>query len=156
MDTEPDHFRVKSFVSLIPLRCPDGRTVAGAVVAHAVQAVEVDIGVVAAEAVLAARHAVDEDLELVEVRLEVAREDEEQEAVLDLRVRADELAAEGDIDGALRRVAEAGLRVLDDDGLAVGGVSGAIEDDALGVGGGGDAERRDQREGGTHLSGLSF
>ena len=130
-----------------------GHAVARAIVAHAVEAVEVDVGVVAAELVLASGDAVDEDLELVEVGLEVARDDEVEEARVDLRVERVDLGAVRVVDHAEVRVAEAGLRVLHGDGRAVGGVSRAIESD-LGLGGAGNGERGNEHQLGTHLSDL--
>ena len=110
-----------------------GRQAVGRRAHGGVQTVEVDVRVVASERVLAgARTGVNEHVDLVEVRLEVAREHEVQRAgcsvARDEAVGHVELAAVADARGGPEVVAKAGADALDDDGASVAGLGGSVDD----------------------------
>ena len=123
---------------------------------HAIEAVEVDVGVVAAQGVLATRLAIDEHIELVEVALQVAGDHQVEVATrnVDGAVDGIDFAAVAGAAKAIGGVAEAGADRLDAGGDAVRGFSRAV-DDNLGVSRGAQQKRRRRDQKGLHFSGDS-
>src|SRR5207249_9697248 len=87
--------------------------------AHSVQTIEIDIGIVDTKPILTTGHGVEEDLELVEVRLEITGQEQVHRVGVERDVRLIQLRAVGEIDLPQAVVAE--LRL---DGL--GGTRGSI------------------------------
>src|SRR5262249_55051045 len=111
--------------------------VAGAVVAHADQAAEIHAGVVLAEAVLAAGLDVEEEAELVEVGLEVARDQQVEAAVEDEAGDRGDLRAGGDVGvagGGRAEGRDAGDVGVVDGGEDGGGAGVAASERAAGLG----------------------
>jgi hypothetical protein len=99
-----------------------GEADAGAVIAHAIQPIEVHVGIVTTELILPALAEVDEHLELVEVALKVSGQ-EEMEGVADDHAVADvEFTPVGEVNLAQIGVAKLGHDVLDCQRGAVLGV----------------------------------
>ena len=111
---------------------------------HAVEAVEINVRVVAAQGVLATGLGVDEDFQLVEVALQVAGDDQVEVPArgVDLAVDGVDFAAVAGAAKAIGGVAETGGDGLDAGGGAVHGFRGAVDGRSLGVSRGAHNERR--------------